>query len=217
MVALENHHILPHRIPARLAVPAMVGLMAAVLVLGAVLSRGFADNGFRLGSQMAWRFAGIVLFFALTGGPVARLLTHTRFAVDEMRLTRDLVWSFCASFAVYLLSILLPNLFANQGVGAGLGLFLIAGGCVCAVMAAMADPARVRFLGEQARRTVLGVAAIYFWLCYSLLALAHLYGPHRPDGYYGFSLMLMIVALLARFADRFMANLTARRPAQPAG
>lgn len=217
MVALENHHLLPQRLPVRLAVPVLVGLAAAALVLGAILSRGFSDNGFRLGSQMAWRFTGILLFFALTGGPVARLMSHTRFAIDEARLTRDLVWSFCASYAVYLLSVLLPNLFANQGIGAGLGLFLVTGACVCAVMAAMADPAHMRLLGQAARRAVLGVAAIYFWLCYSLLALAHLYGPHRPDGFYGFSLILMIVALLVRFADRLTSNLMAPRPAQPAG
>lgn len=216
MVALEHHHVLPQRIPVRLGLPGLVALTAMAVVLSGILDRGFADNGFRLGSQMGWRFTGIVLFFALTGGPVARLFARTRFAVDDARLTRDLVWSFCASFAIYLLSVLLPNLFANQGIGAGLGLFLITGFCVCAGMAAVADPARLRFLGEASRRTVLGVAAIYFWLCFSLLALAHLYGPHRPDGYYGFSLMMMILALLVRFADRFAANWGAGRPARPA-
>ena len=39
-------------------------------------------------------------------------------------------------------------------------------------------------------------------MCYSLMALAHLSGPHRPDGFYGFSLMLMIAALLMRFGER---------------
>lgn len=213
MVALENHHVLPHfRSPIRLGLPALVGLTAVALVLGGIVARGFADNGFRLGSQIGWRFTGIMLFFTLTGGPVARLLAHTRLAIDDVRLTRDLVWSFCASFAVYLLSVLLPNLFANQGVGFGLGLFLVTGGCVCAGMALVADPARLRFLGAAAKRAVLGVAAIYFWLCFSLLALSHLYGPHRPDPYYGFSLMVMIVALLVRFADRLAAHWSAGRP-----
>jgi hypothetical protein len=57
---------------------------------------------------------------------------------------------------------------------------------------------------------VLGVSVVYFWLCYALMGLAHLSHPHRPDGFYGFSLCLMLAALLLRFADRLSSRL--RRP-----
>ena len=35
------------------------------------------------------------------------------------------------------------------------------------------------------------------------MALARIYGPHRPDDYYGISLCLMVAGLLARYADRW--------------
>ena len=58
------------------------------------------------------------------------------------------------------------------------------------------------------------MAASFFWLTYALTGLAHLSGPHRPDGFYGLSLSLMILALLLRFADRLWAKL--RGTAAPA-
>ena len=53
---------------------------------------------------------------------------------------------------------------------------------------------------------MLGTSAIYFWLCYSLMALARISGPHRPDIFYDISITLMILALLLRYADRWLAH-----------
>lgn len=220
MVALDNQHNgIPHhnsrpRAP-RLGLPAMMAMAAAIAVSGGILAHGFTDNGFRLGSQLGWRFACLVLFAALVAGPLARLLAGTRFAFAEGKWVRDLVWSFAAAYAVYLVSLLVPNSLGREGLSPGLMVFAIMGGGVAAVMALMADPRARRVMGEPARRTLLGVAGIYFWLCYCLMALSHLSGPHRPDAFFGFSLCLMIAALLVRFAGRMMV---ARRPemsAQP--
>jgi hypothetical protein len=57
----------------------------------------------------------------------------------------------------------------------------------------------------KVRRVLLGTAAGYFWLCYALMGLARIYGPHQPDGFYGVSLSLMVVGLLVRYADRWFA------------
>jgi len=67
-------------------------------------------------------------------------------------------------------------------------------------------------LPDKVRKVFLGTSAIYFWLCYSLMALARISGPHRPDAFYDVSLSLMIVALLLRYADRWLAH----RDAAPA-
>jgi hypothetical protein len=61
-------------------------------------------------------------------------------------------------------------------------------------------------IGDRASRAVLGMALIYFWLCYSLIGLAHISGPHREDRFYEASLILMVVGLLARFSGRFFEN-----------
>lgn len=68
-------------------------------------------------------------------------------------------------------------------------------------------------IGERTRRTMLGTAFIYFWSCYSLMALARISGPHRPDVFYDISLSLMMIALLVRYADHwFRLHRPARKP-----
>ena len=62
-------------------------------------------------------------------------------------------------------------------------------------------------VGEPARHALLTVAGGFFWLTYALTGLAHLSGPHRPDGFYGISLSLMIFALLLRYADHLIVRL----------
>jgi hypothetical protein len=53
---------------------------------------------------------------------------------------------------------------------------------------------------------MLATATAYFWLCYSIMALARIYGPHRPDAFYDISLSLMLVGLLARYAGRWFSD-----------
>ena len=50
------------------------------------------------------------------------------------------------------------------------------------------------------------VATAYFWLAFTLAGIGHLVGPHRTDNWHGVSLMLLVGALLIRFADTFVAH-----------
>jgi hypothetical protein len=185
-----------------------IAILAVLLVLGAILARGFSENGFRLGSQLAWRYASFVFIAALVMGPLCRITAHflPAFTPPES-LSRKLVWGFCAAYGVYLLSVFLPNVIQ---LSAGATLMTLFGGTVVLVMAATAAPLMrlggPPILPDKVRKVLLGTAAIYFWLCYSLMALARISGPHRPDGFYDLSLSLMIVALLVRYADRWLAH-----------
>jgi hypothetical protein len=208
MVALDNSAFFDRVPRLKLNLAPLVGaiaLTAAVLVVGAILLRGFSENGFRLGSQLAWRYSSFVFFAALVAGPACRIAA--RFMAEltpPESLSRKLVWGFCASYGVYLLSVFLPNVIR---LSAGATLMVLFGGGVSLVMALSAGP----LLGGRAivpkkiRRVLLAIAASYFWLCYSLMALARISGPHRPDAYYGISLCLMVVGLLARYADRWVS------------
>ena len=209
MVALDNQAFFGQRVPHfKLTLGPLVGgigLGSALLVLGAILMRGFAENGFRLGSQLAWRYASFIFFLALIGGPLCRIaarLFPRRSPPDS--LSRRLVWGFCISYGIYLLSVFIPNVIQPS---AGAALMVMFGGGVVLVMAVTAAPlarlGRPPVLPNNIRRVLLGTAAIYFWLCYSLMALARISGPHRPDDYYGISLCLMVVGLLVRYADRW--------------
>jgi hypothetical protein len=218
MVALDNNALFGHRRRFKFTLGPLVGGIAAIavlLVLGAILARGFAENGFRLGSQLAWRYASFVFFAALVAGPICRITA--RFApslTPPESLSRKLIWGFCAAYGVYLLSVFLPNVIR---LSAGATLMTVFGSLVVAVMAVTAAPL-VRLgdkpiLPDKIRRVFLGTAAIYFWLCYALMALARISGPHRPDTYYDISLVLMIVAVLLRYADRWLAHRQASAPA----
>ena len=213
MVALDNNAIFGSARVRGLRVslaPLVSGiaLVTVALVLGAILFRGFAENGFRLGSQLAWRYTFFVFFAALVAEPIGRMGARlfTGFAWPES-LSRKLAWGFCASSGVYLLSVFLPNVIRLSG---GATLMVLFGGTVALVMALTAAPLKRLgggpLIGERTRRTLQGLAIIYFWSCYSLMALARISGPHRPDAFYDISLLLMVAALLARFADRWFAG-----------
>lgn len=192
-----------------LTLAGIIGLVSAALGLGAMVLHGFNNDGVRLGSEITWRFASFVFFAAAIVGPLCRLVPHPICrALNPLR--RQLIWSFCASYAVFLASLLLPNTAAGvtyDDTTAGMTLFSLFSGLAALVMAYAASRQAVQLVGEKARRAFLSVAASFFWLTYALTGLAHLSGPHRPDAFYGVSLSLMILALLLRFADRFVAKL----------
>jgi len=212
MVALDNKAIFGSvpRLRLRLApLVSAIALVTVALVLGAVLARGFSENGFRLGSQLAWRFTFFVFFAAMIAEPAGRFAARffPGFTWPES-LGRKLIWGFCASYGVYLLSVFLPHVIRPSG---GATLMVLFGATVALVMALTAAPLKRQngnqggkvLIGERIRRTMLGTAFVYFWSCYSLMALARISGPHRPDAFYDISLSLMMIALLVRYADHW--------------
>jgi hypothetical protein len=192
---------------------AIIAIVAALVGIGGFATRGFSEDGLRLGSELVWRFTCLVYFAAIIAGPLARLIPSQPLRhVCEQR--RQLTWGFCASFGVYVASILVPNLLtppslAGEGLTAGLTVFVMFGAGLTLVIAYAAGRDAALFLGKTACSVMLGVGLSYFWLAYALAGLARISGPHRPDAFYGFSLSLMIVALLLRFADRFAAKIQA--------
>ena len=202
MVALDNHAFSGPGTGPQLKLGPLVGgiaLVAGCWCWARILARGFSENGFRLGSQLAWRYASFVFFAALAAGPLCRIAAgfFSGFTPPES-LSRKLVWGFCASYGVYLLSVFVPNVIH---LSAGATLMVVFGGTVVLVMAITAAPL-VRLGGppivpDKVRKVLLGTSTIYFWLCYSLMALARISGPHRPDAYYGISLSLMVAGSAA--------------------
>jgi len=212
MVALDNTALLGQvRVPRlKLLLTPLVGAIAlgsASVVAWALASRDFSDNGFRLASQLAWRYAFFAFFLSLVGGPVCRITARFASGFEAPPdLSRRLVWGFCASYGIYLLSVFLPHVISPS---AGAALMVVFGGIVVTVMALTVAPlARLnrRPVVEKARRALLAAATGYFWLCYSIMALARISGPHRPDAFYDISLSLMVAGLLTRFADRWFAD-----------
>jgi hypothetical protein len=184
----------------------MVAGAAVLVALGSMVLHGFNDAGLRLASEWVWRFASFVFVAAAIAGAVCRL-----FSLDPSgAFRRQMIWSFCASYGVFLAVMLLPNTLGgvtHEDLTAGMTIFSLFGGFIVAAMAYAAGSDAVKLVGEPTRRAVMSVAGAFFWLTYALTGLAHLSGPHRPDSFYGISLSLMIFVLLLRFADGFAAKL----------
>jgi len=177
----------------------MIAVAATLISFGAVMEHGFDDNGFRLGSELAWRFAILVYFAAIVAGPVTRLVPRQRLQrlIPE---PRQLLWGFCASFGIFLVSLLVsPTAFGHEGFGTAVFVLFASG--LTMVIAYAASPQLN--LAERSRRAILGAGLSYFWFAYTLNGLTHLFTHFRPDAFYGVSLALLVVALALRFADRF--------------
>ena len=187
----------------------LVTLLALAVFATGFALRDFSDNGVRFGTQLVWRFNSLLFFAALVAGPLGRLVPRLRPLADQ---GRPLLQGFCAAMAVYVAAIVAPNLFTVSdgvrpgGITAGMTFFVAFTGSVTLVLAAAVNRSLCQHVGRKACRAMLGLAAVYFWLCYSLIGLAHISGPHRPDIYYETSVMLMVAALLVRFAEHFVSH-----------
>jgi hypothetical protein len=208
-----SSHRLDFPLLRRMPAWAMIATATALVSFGGLAARGVSDNGERLASQLAWRFTMLAYLFAIIAGPLGRLISRQRLAFYRER--RQFVWGFCASFGIFLATVLLPNSLPATSVhGAitiGMLLFLSFGIGVSGVTAYAAGPQAALRLGESARRALLGVGLSYFWLAYLLSSLAHLSNPQRPDAFYAASATLLTAALLLRLAD----SVTARRRLSP--
>ena len=178
-----------------------------------ILLRGFSGTA-SAWEPVGWRYTCLVFFVALVAGPICRIVAYFLPSLTPpARLVRMLVWGFCASYGVYLLSVFLPSVIQ---LSAGATLMTLFASGVVAVMAVTAAPIKwlsdKPILPEKIRRVLLATAVMYFWLCYSVMALARISGPHRPDAFYDVSLCLMVLGLLTRYADRWISFRKRRIP-----
>jgi hypothetical protein len=84
--------------------------------------------------------------------------------------------------------------------------FIVGGAGALLVMLASVHEKAARFFGKQAYCFLDRAALVYFWSLFGFAAFDHLVGPSRPDAFFGFSLILLVVGLLVRFADAFIAQ-----------
>ncbi|HEY0105369.1 MAG TPA: hypothetical protein VGB91_04740 [Rhizomicrobium sp.] len=209
MVAIDSaRHALPADPDRRggivLAAFAVCALLAALSWLLAV-----DGNGWALASNMVSRFS-LLLFVALvTVEPVARLVP---IALTKMaaRAQGGLVLGFITAQALALLFLVAPSRLVEGRLALQTVAFCAVTACILVVFALVSLKMVERRFGGPATRTLRGIANAYFWLVFVLTGLEGSIGPHRPDSWYGISLLLLTFALLVRFADAFAAQ---RRPA----
>ncbi len=185
---------------------AALGVAASGMAVTWLGHEGTVTDASRMGGDISWRFASFVFAAAVLVGPIGRLLPFE--AVQRVLPDRRcVIWGFTASFGIYLAAQGARNLLRGESAATGINEFLILGALVAAAIAFTASRSATPLLGDRLRRNILSAGLCFFWASYAVMGLAHLSGPHRPDGYYGLCLSVMVAVLLVRFSDRLMLRL----------
>jgi hypothetical protein len=186
--------------------PPAFALAAALLAAGTYARSG--PDSWSYASDIVLRFATLGFPFAIATGPIGRLILGG----DDWRVGR---WSrmsllaFAAVYAVFILCVALPYLMTSARMPLATTGFCFFNSFIVCVLAITANEHFSGVVGSRTVATVNRVSVAYFWLVFVFADVAHLYGPHRPDGFFGLSLSLLVAAVLIRFADAFVLRLKA--------
>ncbi len=186
--------------------PPALGLAAAFLAVASFSSSG--PDSWPYASELVVRFATLAFPLAIAVGPAGRLMLGG----NDWRVGR---WSrmsllgFAAIYAVFLLCVALPYFMTDSRMPLSTTGFCFFNTFILCALAVTATEHFSSVVGNRTVDTIHRVAVTYFWLVFAFADVAHLYGPHRPDGFYGLSLCLLVGAVLVRFADAFAMRLRA--------
>ena len=208
MVAIENTPDTPaHTAETAYTRPIVLFAMlgTALLVVASLVLAGASGSGWKVAADMVSRFALLLFVAAMTVEPLARLLP---LAVVQAagRERHSLILAFICATGASVACVAAPALILGESwpIPAAAYCFLTA--IILVVMLFSAHPATIRFLGEPSWRALQRIAVAYFWIMFVLTDADRLIGPHRPDSWPGFALLLLTAALLLRFADAFVAH-----------
>jgi len=212
MVALDSSHIAVE-VPEGTAHTGQIVLFSVLisaLVAAAALTVGATDgSGWALAAEMVSRLSLLIFVAAMMVEPVARLIPSraTRAAARERH---SLILGFAAAAAMSLICTVAPSRLGGEPLTVPTIAYCVLTAGILVVMLFSGHPATMRFLGAPAWRSLQRISTAYFWLAFALTGVSHLIGPHRPDSWHGFSLLLLVSALLIRFADTFFLHLRSR-------
>ncbi|MEI9994844.1 MAG: hypothetical protein WDM91_09645 [Rhizomicrobium sp.] len=209
MVAIDSSHEIapPTQTPSgHTGSIVLFALLLSALVAVASLSlQAGTGNGWAEAGTQVGRFALLLFVAAMVVEPLGRLIPLKPMQAAA-RERGGLTLGFVTASAVALACELAPMQFGGAIVSAPTIAYCAFTGLILAVLLFSGHPATLRFLGEPAWRAMQRIATAYFWLAFTLTGIEHIVGPHRPDSWPGFSLLLLVAALLIRFADAFVAH-----------
>lgn len=218
MVAIDSAHDMPAAPRFETGHTAHIVLFAflgsALLAAASLVVFAADGNGWAMAAQMVSRFSLLLFVAAMSAEPVARLVPPLR-ALGRERASLTL--AFAASSFVALLCVVAPSQLGGEAMSAPAVAYCVLTGLILVVMLFSAHPATLRRLGAPAWRALQRIATSYYWLVFVITGLSHLVGPHRPDAWYGFSLLLLTATLLLRFADSFLAHWRVQAMAEKVG
>lgn len=212
MVAIEHIPDLPAR-PAQpstharaLVLLALLG--SAILALAALSFGAEIGTDWRFASETVSRFSLLFFVAAMAVEPLARLFPAR--ALRQAASERPgLMLAFVAAAMLSLVLLVAPARLAldSEPLTVPTIAYALLTGAVLLVLLFSSHPATIRLLGAPAWRTFQRIATSYFWIMFVLTGIDRIVGPHLPDPWPGFSLMLLTVVLLLRFTDALVLHL----------
>jgi len=177
---------------------------ALCLAAGAFLLRGGGMAGSGFAARVVLVAAAFTFVIAYVAKPLSRLFPSAATRVLG-RERAGLTQAFAGIYAVFLACLALPNFLIGEITPLPTLAFAILSTFILAVM--LFSTSTRRILGSRAGRTMLGLANAYFWCVFAANDLDQMVGPHQASGFdafYRLSLILLLLALLVRFADAFV-------------
>lgn len=189
------------------------GLTAGVALGVGLACAGFLTGGGDMGGARS--ASNLVLFstsvvFALyySAAPITRLIRSSVIeAWGEERFA--LAYGFIGMLCVYFACIMMPDYMVSGRIPfATTAYALLTAGIATVFLLSAGNKRTDRSVTLRAFR---GLSSGYFWLAFAFIDMDRMVGPHRPDSNpYGISLLLLVFALLIRFADAFAQKHIAR-------
>ena len=176
--------------------------LALAVAIGAFLIHGRDANAMRFAAQTVFRASTLAFLLFYLATPLAHLL-RSRPTQILARERTGLALAFAGMYAVFLGCAVAPDYFAGAHVPLPTLAFAVFSAVILGVVLAGERAVHADASWQPALRTMEIIGIAYFWAAYAVNDLDHLSGPHRPDGYYGVSLTILVLALLVRFADSF--------------
>jgi len=191
----------PGRRKTTLALSGAAAALAVAIV--SFLVHGGDQNAARFAALMVFRASSVAFLLYYLATPLAGLV-RTGAVLSFARQRTGLALAFVCAYAVFLGCALAPDYLSGAHIALPTLAFSIFSGVILAVVVAGEFAGRVDAEWRPALRAMECVGVAYFWLVYAIDDLDHISGPHRPDYFYNVSLLVLVLALLMRFAGNFL-------------
>jgi hypothetical protein len=206
MVAIEQTGAMPAAVsfnPRKRTLGLMAGAGLAVLIAWvSFLAEGGDMNAARFASTMVLNAASLAFVVYYVAGPLSRLVRSR--ATETFGQARfALAYGFVGMMGVYLATVVMPDYLASARVPLATLTYAVFTVMVAAVFLLSAGSKRTA--KSVTLRSLQSLSSGYFWFAFMFTDLDRMVGPHRPDGgIYGWLLLLLVIAIMVRFADAFM-------------
>jgi hypothetical protein len=183
----------------------LLGLAGATLLVAISLRSADGVAAWQLAAELTSRFSTLLFIVAMTVEPISRLVP-TPTLQDFGRERGGFMLAFGLSAATSLACVAAPYVLGIATPSPPAIIYCTLTSSILAVMLLAGHPATMRMLGAPAWRAMQRIATAYFWIAFTLIGFDHVVGPHRPDHWYGYSLLLLVAAVLIRFGDTLVTH-----------